>query len=164
MNEMLQDQQAAAETSVSVQAKKKHKNKKFFALLVLGLIALALVSGMLGGALGARAGTGDPRMKIDPLVGVWEAVNIQVGEETFPVGSAAVQAELFADESGWVELSQETRALSFTWEYHKMERGCSVYTIRYRDGRQAEMTYFPAEDELLLMTDRQSGMMFRRAD
>lgn len=163
MNEMLQNQQSEAEITVSVQAKKRHKNKRFFALLVLAFIGLGLLSGMVGGVLGARAGTGDPRIKIDPLVGVWQAVDIQVGNEAFPVGSNDVQAELFADQSGWVELSQEARALSFTWEYHKMESGCSVYTVHYRDGRQAKMTYFPTKDEILLMTDRQSGLMFRRA-
>lgn len=163
MNEMLQNQQSGTEHSAPKQVKKKH-NKKLFALLVLVFIGLGLMGGMVGGVLGARAGTGDPRTKIDPLVGVWNAVDIQVGNEAFPVSADTVQAELFADQSGWVELSQEARALSFTWEYHKMESGCSVYTIHYRDGRQARMTYFPTKDEILLMTDRQSGLMFRRAD
>ena len=163
MNEVLQNQQSGREIPAPEQAKRK-QNTKLFALLVLGVIGLGLISSMVGGVLGARAGTGDPRVKIDPLVGTWKAVDIQVGDEAFPVSGDAVQAELFADQSGWVELSQEARTLSFTWEYHKMERGCSVYTLHYRDGRQAKMTYFPTNDEVLLMTDRQSGLLFQRVN
>lgn len=161
MKEILQDQRSGTETTPAVQVKKNH-NMKFFALLVLGFVGLGLMGGIVGGMLGARAGTGDPRMRIDPLVGVWEAVHIQEGDQDFPVGAEGVRAELFADQSGWVELSREERALSFTWEYHKMERGCGLYTIHYRDGRQARMTYFPTNDEILLMTDQQSGLLFRR--
>lgn len=163
MNEIPQRPQKETEYSVSVQAKSEHAPRRF-ALLVIAFIVLGVVSGVVGSTLGAKAGTGDPYVKIEPLVGAWEAVDIQVGDEAFPVDTDRVQAELFADQSGWVELSQEARALSFTWEYHKMEKGRGLYTVHYRDGRQAKMTYFPDEDQILLMTDRQSGLLFERAD
>ncbi len=161
MKERLEGQPAAADSTAPVQAKQKH-NLKLFALLVVGFIGLGVASALVGGVLGARAGTGDSKARIEPLVGVWEAVGIQVGDESFPVREARVRAELFADQSGWVDLSEEARALSFTWEYHKMEHGRGLYTVHYRDGRQAKMTYYPAQDQILLMTDRQSGLLFQR--